>query len=323
MRNTVFVRRLQFVAIGLLAGLCFWRLSASSWLWDDQQPYLAVAVMALSFFGGLLAMLGAVGLRKALIAATVISVPAAVLVLLKLYDFDGAGQMLSSGHVLVAIMAISALPVPFAIAFMTKGREGWCDYALLFSESWNIVVRYATAWLFVAIVWLVLWLLWSLLDLVDVSIVGEVLTEAPVVWLISGGVMGLGLAVVTELADTISADLLLRLLRLLVPLVLVVELVFVAVLPASGLSHLFGVLSPTGILLATAIASIILVTITVDAEDGCASQARFITLSARGLAVLLPILAILAVWSLWLRVADHGWTPERVSAAALIVLVGG
>lgn len=323
MQGTGFGRRLQFVVIGLLAGLCFWQLSDSSWLWDDSSPLLAVSVMALSFFGGLLAMLGTVGLRKSLTAAVAIALPAAVLVMMKMYDYDGAGQMLSSGHILVAIMAIVMLPVPFAIAIMTEGRRGWCDYSRLFTESWNIVVRYATAWLFVAIFWAVLWLLWSLLDLVGITFVGEFLTEAPVVWLISGAVMGLGLAVVTELADTISADLLLRLLRLLVPLVLLVELVFVAVLPASGLSHLFGVFSPTGILLATAIASILLVTISVDANDESAAHARFVTLSARGLAILLPVLAVLAMWSLWLRVSDWGWTPERISAAAMIVLISG
>ncbi|WP_374291895.1 DUF4153 domain-containing protein [Paenirhodobacter enshiensis] len=319
----VFARRAEFVIIGLLAGASFWRLTELPWSWQDSEPFLATAVMALSFFGGLLAMLGALGLGRALTAAAAISVPAGMLVLLKARDFADPAEMLATGHVPVALMGLVTLPVPFAIALMTEGRRGWRHYGRLFTESWNIVVRYAAAWLFVGVVWGVLWLLWSLLDLVGVEIVGDVLTRAPVVWLVSGAVMGLALAVVTEMADTISADLLLRLLRLLLPLVLLVEVVFVAVLPASGLSHLFGVISPTGIVVATALASIGLVTIAVDAEDACAAQARALTLSARGLALLLPVLAGLALWSLGMRVAEHGWTPERVGGAVLIALICG
>lgn len=323
MRETGTIRRLEFVATGLLAGVSFWQLSDLPWQWKDSEPFLATAVLALSFFAGLLAMLGVLGLRRALMAAVAIAVPAAILVLIKAQSFTDVKEMMLSGHVPVALIAVMTLPVPFAIAILTEGRNGWRDYARLFNESWSIVVRYASAWLFVALVWGVLWLLWSLLGLVGIDFVRDFLTQEPVVWLVSGAVAGLALAVVTELSDTISADLLLRLLRLLLPLVLIVEVVFVAVLPLSGLNHLFGVLSPTGIVVATALASIALVTIAVDADDDCAVQARVMTLSARGLAVLSPVLAALAVWSLGMRVSAHGWTPERVAGALLIAILCG
>lgn len=316
-------RRLQFIVIGILAGVSFWRLSELPWDWRDGAPFLSAAVLALCFFGGLLAMLGALGLGRALLAALAVSVPAALLVLLKARDFDTMGEMLTSGHAALALIAVAALPVPFALSVARRGWRGWNDYPRLFSDSWAIVVRYGAAWAFVALVWLVLWLMWSLLDLAGVSVLRDLLTRAPVAWIVSGAVMGLGLAVVTELGDLVSPDLLLRLLRLLLPLVLAVEAVFVAVLPASGLVRLFGLISPMAVLIATAVASVTLVTIAVDRDEETAARAKPIDWSARGLALLLPVLVGLAGWSLWLRVAAHGWTPGRVGAGVLIAVLAG
>lgn len=316
-------RRLQFILLGLLAGLAFWRLSELPPDWRDTRAFVVGAVLALSFFGGALGMLGEIGLRRALTAAAVIALPAAGLTWLGSLRYTDVAQMFSSGHVAVALLIITALPLPFAISVVRNGAGGWRDYPCLFLESWNIVVRYAAAWLFVALVWVVLWLLWSLLELVGISSVGDFLTEPPVVWLVSGAVTGLALAVVTELSDMISPYLLLRLLRLLLPLVLLVEVVFVAVLPASGLGHLFGYLSPTGILLATAVASIGLIAIAVDRDDEEAARGRVLDWSARGLALLLPVLAGLAAWALWLRVGANGWTPARVAAAVAVAVIAG
>ncbi|RWR12980.1 DUF4153 domain-containing protein [Paenirhodobacter populi] len=316
-------RRLQFILLGLLAGIAFWQLSELPFTVQETRAFAAVAVLALSFFGGTLGMLGELGLRRALIAALAIAVPAAALTLLASHRFADVEQMLRTGHIAVALSVVMVLPVPFAIALAKKGRDGWKDYACLFSESWNLVVRYAAAWLFVAVLWLVLWLLWSLLELVGIEAVGRFLTRAPVVWLVSGAATGLALAVVTELPDMISPYLLLRLARLLLPLVLLVEVVFVAVLPASGLGHLFGYISPAGILVATALASILLVTIAVDENDEEAARGRILTWSARGLALLLPVLVALAGWALSLRVGALGWTPPRIGTAVMIALIGG
>ncbi|MFT3689449.1 hypothetical protein [Paenirhodobacter sp.] len=316
-------RRLQFILLGLLAGLSFWQLSELPWEWRDDRAFAAVAVLALAFFGAALGMLGDLGGRRALLWAAAIALPAAGLTWLKSLGYSDAGQMLRAGHVAVALLVVTVLPVPFAIALATEGRSGWRNYAVLFSKSWTITVRYAAAWLFVGVVWLVLWLLSALLELVGIDQLGDFLARAPVAWLVSGAVLGLGLSVVVELSDMLSAALLLRLLRLLLPVVLLVEVVFVAVLPASGLGHLFGYLSPAGILIATALASILLIAIAVDQDDEEAAQAPVLTWSARGLAVLLPVLVGLAGWSLGLRVVQHGWTPDRVAATAVLGLIVG
>ena len=48
-----------------------------------------------------------------------------------------------------------------------------------------------------------------------------------------------------------------------------------------------------------------------------------ISLSTQALALLLPLVTGLAAWSIWLRVADYGWTPDRVLAACVSAVLLG
>ncbi|WP_444870323.1 DUF4153 domain-containing protein [Rhodobacter capsulatus] len=75
--------------------------------------------------------------------------------------------------------------------------------------------------------------------------------------------------------------------------------------------------------MATAIAAIGLISIVADEDDVEAAQGLILTLSARGLMALVPVLAGLAIWALALRIGQYGWTPERVAASALAVVVAG
>lgn len=308
-------QRMQYILIGLLAGLAFWALAEAPEMWRASRLFVAAVVLAVSFFSGALAMLGELKLRRAVGFAAALGGGAGALVLAKSLNFTSATQMLDQGHVLLALGAITFLPVPFAIAWGLGGRAGWADYRVLFIESWNIVVRYAAAWLFVGLVWVVLWLLAMLLRIVGVEALADLLDMPLVIWLVVGGALGLGLSVVTELSDMVSPYLLLRLLRLLLPLVLAVVVVFILALPVRGLTHLFGHLSAAAILMATALAGIGLISIAVDQDDVEAVHGPVLAWSGRGLALALPVLAGLAIWAIALRVSSYGWTPDRVLAA--------
>lgn len=314
-------QRVQYILIGLLGGLAFWALTETPEAWQASRLFVAAVVLAVSFFSGALAMLGELKLHRAVRFAAALAGVAGVLVLAKSLNFTSATQMIAQGHVLVALGAITFLPLPFAIAYGLGGRAGWADYRVLFIESWNIVVRFAAAWLFVGLVWGVLWLLAMLLRIVGVEVLADLLGEALVVWLVVGGALGLGLSVVTELSDMVSPYLLLRLLRLLLPLVLAVVGIFILALPLRGLTHLFGHLSAAAILMATALAGIGLISIAVDQDDVEAVHGPVLAWSGRGLALTLPVLAGLAIWAIVLRVGSYGWTPDRVLAATGAVVV--
>ncbi|WP_169583604.1 DUF4153 domain-containing protein [Rhodobacter capsulatus] len=315
--------RVQFILIGMLGGVAFWGLFDAFERLEAWRLAVPALVCAGAFFFATLAMAPDLGLRRAALSGAGIAAAAGGLVALKGLGFETGAQMLSTGHLGVAMAVLAVMPVPFAIAFGLGGRAGLTDYRVLFTESWNIVVRYVSAGLFVATALLVLWLLGALLQLVDVTLLHDVLSDDLGLWLMSGAVLGLAFSVVTELSDTVSPYLLLRLLRLLTPLVLCVVVVFVAALPLRGLGALFGEISAASALLATAIAAIGLISIVADEDDAEAAQGLILTLSARGLMAFVPVLAGLAIWALALRIAQYGWTPERVAASALAFVVAG
>jgi len=52
-------------------------------------------------------------------------------------------------------------------------------------------------------------------------------------------------------------------------------------------------------------------------------QSRWMVAATRGLSFLLPVLAGLGLYAIWLRVDQHGWSPERVLAVLVALIVAG
>lgn len=318
--------RLQHGLLGALAGLFFWSISGGMFAQHmfGARAVFGLTVLGLVFFGAALAMLGEIGARKALSAAVVIAVPVAALGWWEAGSFDQsraiAGQF---GFGLLALFLLSSLPLPFAMVVAMRGRASWSDYPALFAHSWNIVVRYAAAALFLGLVWLLLYLSAELLRSVEIDLLRDFLRREEFAWPLSGAIFGLGLAVVTELEEMISPALILRLLRLLLPVVLVVVVVFVlGLILRQGALHVAG-FSNAETLIAMALAAVGLVSIGVEREDFEAVQARILRLSAQGLALMLPVLVAAAGWIEWQRVTEQGWMPSRIAEALLTLLLAG
>jgi len=182
-------------------------------------------------------------------------------------------------------------------------------------------VRYVAAWGFVAVFWILAFLSDALLELVEIRTIETLMRLDWLRFTVTGALLGLGLAVVYELRAMISPYLILRLLRLTVPLVLVVVGIFVAAVPLRGLSDLFGGFSAAGTLMGTAIAAITLISAALDRDDTQAVSTPGLRGATQGLALLLPALAALALVAVGLRVGQYGWTPDRVLAAAVAVFL--
>jgi len=314
--------RLRLAGFGALAGLCGWLLTDV--LAEDlggMRLHLLLTVLAGVFFADALAMAGQMRARAAVAGAALVALPVAGLALWASTRFDTVEEMLRSPHQILAGLLLTALPVPFLIARGTG--TGWRDYPALFLAAWNIVVRYAAAWLFTGVVWAVVLLSDTLLSLVGITIIDWLIDEVALVpWVLTGAALGLGLAVVAELAELVSPYLVLRLLRLLLPPLLAVMVVFVAALPFRGLSGLFGSYSAAATLMAIAMGGVSLISIVVDQSQAEAARSPLMRGAARGTALLLPVLAGLALWAVLLRVRQYGLTPERVAGgvAGLVVL---
>jgi hypothetical protein len=318
--------RLQHILFGALAGLFLWALQEGSFVTGALGPrgVFAITVAGIVFFGTGLAMLGEIGARKAAIAALLIAIPTTVLGWWATGALNPAQGLLGQMEFgVLALFVLSTAPMPFAMVIAQQGREAWADYPALFAHAWNIVVRYGAAWLFLAVAWLLLYLSSQLLQTVGIDWLQELFRLDWLALGVSGAILGLGLAVVTELEEMISPFLLLRLLRLLLPVVIVVVVVFLlglmlnaGAVDAVGFSH-----ATTLIVISTA--AITLVSVAVEREDFEAVVAPILRLSTLGLALVLPVLAAVSAWSAWLAVAELGWTPARVAQGALIVLIAG
>ena len=318
--------RLQHILFGALAGLFLWALHEGNFVNGPLGPrsIFAITVAGMVFFGTGLAMLGEIGARKAGFAALLIAIPTTVLGWWAAGSFDPAQDLLGQMDFgVLALFVLATVPMPFAMVIAQQGRRAWADYPALFTHAWNIVVRYGAAWLFLAVVWLLLYLSSQLLQSVGIDWLRQLFRLNWLALGLSGAVLGLGLAVVTELEEMISPFLLLRLLRLLLPVVMVVVVVFLlglilnaGAIDAVGVSH-------ATTLIVISMAAIVLVSVAVEREDFEAVVAPILRISTLGLALILPVLAAVSAWSTWRTVFEFGWTPARVAQGGLIVLIAG
>ncbi len=287
----------------------------------NDRLALGLLVFAGVFFTGLLGMTGPLIMRRAALGAALTALFATVMFGWGSLRFDAVDDFLQSALVVLTALVLTFVPLPFYIAYSTGA--GWRDYPGLFTNAWTIVVRYAAAWLFVAVVWGVIFLSDTLLSLAGLSIINDLLQIDIAPWLVTGITLGVGLAVVTELADVMSPFLILQLLRLLLPVVLIVMLIFIVAVLAKGVSGVFTGLSAAATLLSMAAMAATLVTTAIDQSDEDAVSSSFMVLATRVLAAVLLVPAVLGAYAIWIRVSDYGWTPDRVLAAMIAALAVG
>ena len=319
--DTTTLQRGQMALIGALAGISFYLLSETvDKDYFGDRTFLALVTFAIIFFTGLLAMAGPLAIARAVVSAAALAAVATVLFLWASFRFDTLDGYIFGPFPVLATAVISTVPLPFIIA---AAGPGWRDYPALFSAAWTIVVRYAAAWVFVGVVWGVIFLSDMLLSIVGLNIIEDLIAITIVPFIITGLTLGLALAVVQEFKEYVSPFLILRLLRLLLPAVLVVMIVFVLALPVQGLSGLFGGLSVAAVLLAMTAGSATLITTAIDQSDAEATQSPLLAGATQALALILPIPAGLAAYSVWLRVDQYGLTPDRIFAALMALLALG
>ena len=313
--------RFLMALIGAAAGISLYLLGNE--IGHDTFPERAVFALfafAASFFTAWLAIAGPLKITRAALGALAVAVVVAVLFTWAGFRFATMMRFLDTLLPILMAAVLTMIPLPFLIA---AAGPGWRDYPTLFQQAWSIFVRLSLAWVFVAVFWAVILLSSTLLNLVGVTVIEDLLEHEVMPFVITGSVLGLALAVVNELSDYVSPFLVLRLLRLLLPVVLVVLVVFLVAVPLHGLSGLFGHFSAAATLIAMVAAGATLVTAAIDQSDEEATATVWMRRAAQALAVVLLLPAALALWAIWLRVAQYGWTPGRVFAALTAFLAMG
>ncbi|MEZ5796334.1 MAG: DUF4153 domain-containing protein [Paracoccaceae bacterium] len=314
-------RRWTMVAIGAGGGLALWGLAelAPADAVDDKLIAGTMTAVA-AFVAALLLLIGPLAGRRALASAALLGLVSGGLMLLMLARFDSARDLLDAGvHVPVA-MAAFLLSLPFLI---TAAGPGWRDYPALFQESWSLIGRSALGWMFPGVTWAVILLSDALLDIVGIGALGRLVEWGAMPLLITGAALGLGMAILGEPRPPGQPHLVGRLvwllapLRLLAPVVLAVSVVFVLGVLVQGFSGLFVGYSAATVITAVAAVAITLVTLVAGQDDADVPENTVLRGAARGLALVAPVLAGLALAAVMQRVGQYGWTPERLMAAML------
>ncbi len=320
--------RIGLAVVGAVQGCAVWLLVEG---WPEAHAARAVCVGVLTFVAvsaavlhfawtgerivRLLVLAAATGVAYALVATWVglgIAPEGAV-------SRAGDNRILTWIHAsLVTVYVLG----PFLQIYQRSGRLTF-PYDDLFLHSWNNFFVALVAALFTGALWTVLLLWAALFGLIGIDFFGDLFTEELFVFPVSGAAVGFGLALGRESERVVAAlrSITLKVFTGLLPLVCFVALLFLATLPVTGLDPLWDTDHASHLLLAWVAVTVLFLNAVYQEGRRAAPLPR----PARWLveAGLLAITGFLfiSVWGLWLRIDQYGFTPPRVWAVLLWVVL--
>jgi hypothetical protein len=198
-------------------------------------------------------------------------------------------------------------------------------YRDLFEHAWQNALTLALALLFVGICWLVLSLWGALFALVKLTFFRDLFRETAFIYLATGTMFGLGLLIgrTQQRAVQVLRQILFAICTGLLPLLAFVAVLFALSLPFTGLQPLWETRAAATILIWLAVLLVVFVNAVY--QDGAATPPYpqwLRRLIDAGL-LSLPLYALLALYALWLRIAQYGWSAERFGGVLVALVVCG
>lgn len=250
---------------------------------------------------------------------------ASALVVALVFYWNGSPEGWSAGdgwRVFSALLVV-AIAAPLFQAMRDEGHRR-LDYAPIHAHAWTNIVLWFSAWAFVLISWLLGQLLAELFHLIGIDLLRDALRKgwfnAAIIGAALGGAIGLlrdrdnVLGLLQRVATTV--------LSVLAPVLAVGLVLFVVALPFTGLKPLWeNTSATTPILLFAIVGAFLLTNAVIGNSPQEEAKGRALRLSAMVLASVMAPLAVVAAISTWLRIEQHGFTPERLWAVAFILVV--
>jgi len=312
------------LAVGLIFGLCIALLIKTfGGLEGKQTPLWAQVLTSTLILGAFILWAGAGAMKRISLAVWGL----VALGLIALIAWNRAAHSLTLDFN-PFFLNLSFLIYPFLfishelISCADQAGRPIAPYGLYFDEAWKRGVQLALSGLFTVLFWAILWLGAGLLGFIGFHWFKDLLTNEYFAWPVSG----LAIAASVNLGDVQTKlmhnfrALVLGVLSWLLPVITVIGLLFAVSLCFSGLEPLWKTKAATASLLAGCVALVLLVNAAY--QQGNEERPVHIVLrwAARIACGLLLVFAGLAAWSLWLRIAQYGLTPERVMALVGVVI---
>lgn len=192
-----------------------------------------------------------------------------------------------------------------------------------FSIAWTDGVRAGLSAALVGAMIGLLGLASGLFQMIGLKSVGEFVFRPGVLWPAAGLTFGLGVHFTAGRADLAAGAraLGLGLLAWLLPLMVVLTGAFLATLPFTGLKPLWATGSAGPLLMAACVGLIVLVNAAVQDETSAAKVPRLLRYAARLGGLLMAPLVVIAAVGVFLRVGQHGLSPDRVRALACLLVL--
>jgi hypothetical protein len=312
------------LAVGLIFGLGIaFLIKTFGSLEGKQTPLWAQVLTSTLILGAFILWAGAGAMKRFSLAIwSVVS-----LSLIALIAWNRAAHNLDNDYNPFFIN-LSFLIYPFLfishelISSADQAGKPIAPYGLYFDEAWKRGVQLALSVVFTALFWAILWLGATLLGFIGFSWFKDLLSNEYFSWPITG----LAIAASVNLGDVQPKlmhnfrALVLGVLSWLLPVITVIGLLFSVSLCFSGLEPLWKTKAATASLLAGCVALALLVNAAY--QQGNEERPVHIVLrwSARIACGLLLVFSSLAAYSLWLRIAQYGLTPERVMALVGVII---
>jgi len=208
--------------------------------------------------------------------------------------------------------------------FQASLASAWNNYSELHKQAWGNAVVLLLALVFTGLSFGMAHLLAELFKLVGVDLLRDLLRKDVVNWILAGVAFGGSMGVLREHDNIIDATLRLvqSVLSLLAAPLSIGLLVFIGTLPFTGLDSLWEATRNTSpIVFVCAAGAILLLNSVIRETDAGMNASNVIRQSARALAFCIAPLSAIAVVSIYTRVQQYGWTPDRLWASLICALL--
>jgi len=188
-------------------------------------------------------------------------------------------------------------------------------YARMHSHAWTDAVIGAASLAFVGVTFLLVLLIGEMFHLIGIDLIRDLLRGEWFGWMLAGAAFGGAVGLLRERDKLVSAlqRLVMIVLAVLAPVLAAALILFLLSLLGTGLQKLWDAgFSTAGLMLGISAFAVLLANAVIGNGDEDRSGNRVLHGAAAVLAVAVLPLAIIAAISMQVRIAQYGWTPERI-----------
>ena len=208
------------------------------------------------------------------------------------------------------------------------GKLWQMPYDRLHSHAWTDAVLGAAGLAFVGITFLLMLLIGEMFNVIGITLIRDLFNDEWFPWMLAGAAFGGAVGLLRERDKLVATlqRLVMIVLAVLAPVLAAAAVLFLLSLAGTGLQPLWkSGFSTAALMMAAAAFSVLLANAVIGNGGEERSGNRFLHVASAVLVAAVLPLAIIAYYSMHLRVIQYGWTPERLwgVVAAMIALAYG